>query len=165
MPVNSANTLYAGIGEFVCSNNADAQLVASNLGSCLGIIAYDQSQKIGGMVHCLLPLSKSDEARAKEKPGMYVDTGFVLLLTELTNKGCKKSDLKIFVAGGSQINDEQGVFEIGKRNYTVLRKIIWKNNMLIAAEDIGGSIPRTLTLSINSGAVTVKSPEGIKQLT
>ena len=40
------------------------------------------------------------------------------------------SNLRLCVAGGSQINDAQGVFNIGKKNYTVFRKIIWKNNLM-----------------------------------
>lgn len=48
-------------------------------------------------------------------------------------------------------------FDIGKRNYLAIRKILWKNGMFIDAEDVGGCSPRTLYMSIADGVVIVKS--------
>jgi chemotaxis protein CheD len=67
--------------------------------------------------------------------------------------------------GGSQILDDSGYFNIGKRNYTVLRKIFWTNNVLIQAEDIGGNVNRTVSIEISSGKVWVKtSGDGVKEI-
>ena len=53
---------------------------------------------------------------------------------------------------------------IGKRNYVTLRKIFWKNGILIDAEDVGGSISRTLRLEVSNGRVTVKNRNGEVEL-
>ena len=145
-----------GIAEVNISGNVDDLIIAPNLGSCLGIAAYDPLLKRGGVVHCLLPLSMADKEKAKEKPCMYVDTGVAFLLETLLQMGSKKRDLVISVAGGANINDEHGVFEIGKRNYIALRKMLWKNDLLIAAEHVGDAVSRTLSLDINSGDVFLK---------
>lgn len=147
---------YVGIAEMIISDRAGDQLIAPNLGSCLGIVAYDAVRKHGGMIHCLLPMSGSDPEKAKSHPCMYVDSGVTLMFNSLVQRGSKLSDLRISVAGGSQINDAQGVFNIGKKNYTIFRKILWKNSLLIAAEDVGGSVPRTVTLEIASGEVWLR---------
>ena len=147
---------YIGIAEMEISDNPATTLVAANLGSCLGIAAYDRKKKLGGMIHCLLPLSKSDPEKAVSKPTMYVDTGVTQLLTMLTAKGCSLKDLEINVAGGAQINDANNFFEIGKKNYTVLRKLLWKNNLLIKAENVGGTSSRTILLKIETGEVWLK---------
>ena len=60
------------------------------------------------------------------------------------------------VAGGSQLLDDQGTFNIGKRNYLALRKIFWKNGIMIDGEHVGGSISRTVRVEMATGAVTVK---------
>ncbi len=145
-----------GIAQMKISNSPTEILVAPNLGSCLGIIIYDPKQKIGGMVHCLLPMSQSNPEKAKAEPYAFVDTGVVQLLNELIKKGSNKNDLLICVAGGSNINDSNNVFEIGKKNYTVFRKILWKNNLLIKAEHVGDSISRTFTLDVGTGDVWLK---------
>jgi len=50
-----------------------------------------------------------------------------------------------------------GHFKIGSRNRTVLRKIFWKNNVLLSADDTGGNNSRTLHLSLADGTVTVRN--------
>ena len=47
--------------------------------------------------------------------------------------------------------DENGVFNIGKRNYLAVRKILWKAGVLVSAEDIGGNLSRTVRLEVSSG--------------
>ncbi len=60
------------------------------------------------------------------------------------------------MVGGAQILDQKGLFNIGKRNYTLLRKMFWKNNVMIDSEDVGGSLNRTLKLEIKSGQAWLK---------
>jgi chemotaxis protein CheD len=87
---------------------------------------------------------------------MFADTGIPLLFKEAYRYGATKSRMIVKVAGGSQILDDSGFFNIGKRNYMALRKILWKNNILIKAEDIGGQVSRTVRLDLASGKVWVK---------
>jgi chemotaxis protein CheD len=156
--------VHVGIAELVISQDPDESLVAANLGSCIGVAAYDRERRVGGMVHCLLPLSKADPEKAAERPAMYVDTGVSLLLESLLARGVDRKSLVIVVAGGANINDEQNVFEIGKRNYTVVRKLLWKNNLLVRAEDVGESHGRTLTLRIADGGVQVRSNGSVREV-
>lgn len=146
-----------GIAEMKLSDSPTVLLTAPNLGSCLGVAVYDMRKHCGGLVHCLVPLSAKDPQKAAEKPCMYVDTGVSELLSALLKTGSRKEDLKIRVAGGAQINDTNGFFEIGKKNYTVLRKILWKNNLLISSEHVGGDTSRTISLDIETGQVFVKT--------
>lgn len=146
-----------GIAQMMISDNPEDVLVAANLGSCLGIAVYDRVNKWGGILHCLLPLSKSDPDKAAKNPCMYVDTGFSQLMEILLRRGTQKKDLLIVVVGGANINDENNVFEIGKKNLTVLKKLLWKNNLLLHAENCGESHSRTLALHIDTGKTYLKA--------
>ena len=152
----SSPATYVGIGEKVVSKDPEVILNALHLGSCLGIAMYDRKAKVGGLIHCLLPLAKTDPAKAKVKPYTFVDSGVNLLLQELKAHGAQRDSLKIIVAGGAQIKDVNGVFAIGKKNYTALRKTLWKHSLLITAEHIGGNFSRTLRLKIENGETSVK---------
>ena len=55
-----AAVTLVGIGEMAISSTAGEILSAPNLGSCVGVAVYDPIHAIGGMIHCLLPLSKSN---------------------------------------------------------------------------------------------------------
>ena len=147
---------HVGIGKMALTSDPETLLVAPNLGSCVGVAVYDKKRKLGGMIHCLLPLSKSDPAKAAENPCMYVDTGLAAFFTAMLSGRARKEDLVIYAVGGARIHDDNHVFEIGKKNVTVLRKFLWKNNLLLSAEDFGKDVPRTLSLDVATGKVCLK---------
>ena len=60
--------------------------------------------------------------------------------------------------------DPEAVFDIGKRNYLALRKILWKIGILLAGEAVGGSLSRTVRLEIGSGRLWLQENGGPKQL-
>ena len=149
--------ILIGIGEMKISTDPSVVLAAPNLGSCLGISIFDPVKKVGGMIHCLLPLSKSDPEKARSKPYLYVDTGVTSMLEQLFEAGANRKSLEICFAGGAEINEAANSFRIGKKNITVCRKFLWKNNLLIKSQDVGGGSSRTISLAIGTGEVMLKT--------
>ncbi|MEK7397391.1 MAG: chemotaxis protein CheD [Candidatus Poribacteria bacterium] len=145
-----------GISEMRILNQSEDVLVTYSLGSCIGVTIYDPASRVGGMIHCMLPNSKIDLQKARSFPCMFVDTGVPLLFSEAYRLGAQKDRIIVKVAGCSQILDDK-MFNIGERNYMILRKLLWKNSVLINAENVGGNDSRTLYLDVTSGLVTVKS--------
>lgn len=148
--------VVVGVGDMKVSDNPEDILVTYSLSSCIGLAIYDPIVKVGGILHYMLPESSLDGRKAEKNPYMFGDTGIPLLFKEAYRLGAKKGRLKIVVVGGSQILDQKGLFNIGKRNYTLLRKMFWKNNVMIDSEDVGGSLNRTLKLEIKSGQAWLK---------
>lgn len=146
-----------GVSELRVSNDISESIITYALGSCLGIAVYDPVEKVGGLLHVMLPLSKSDPEKAEKKPAMYVDTGVSLLLDRLYALGAEKKNLVISVAGGASMkqSEQEDYFKIGKRNFVTLRKLLWKNGYMISSQDVGGSISRTMALRMEDGLVTI----------
>ncbi|HEX2958845.1 MAG TPA: chemotaxis protein CheD [Chitinispirillaceae bacterium] len=140
-----------GISDMKFSNHPGDILVTHALGSCIGIAIYDPVHIVGGMLHYMLPMSSIDKEKAEKSPLMFGDTGIPLLFQGIYKFGSQKSDLRIVMAGGATIFQKTEFFDIGNRNITIARKIFWKNNVLISAENTGGNSPRTLYLEIGSG--------------
>ncbi len=153
----SVKTVTVDISDMKLSRSEDDILVTYSLGSCVGLTIFDKQAGVGGMIHCMLPLSKIDPEKAAVKPYMFVDTGVTILLTELFKLGAQRQNLVAKVAGAASPLGKEETFRIGQRNYTILRKLLWKNNVLIEAEDTGGSKARTMYLYMHDGLVTVKS--------
>jgi chemotaxis protein CheD len=151
-----ATKTTVGISEVVVSSNPDEMLITYSLGSCLGVTAHDPVSLVGGLIHCMLPLSNVDGTKARDKPAMFVDSGIPLLFEALYDLGAQKGRIILKAAGCAQIMDPGGHFKIGERNLTVLRKLLWKNNILITSQSIGGNVARTLSLDIGSGKTYVK---------
>lgn len=156
MTLGSSNHLVVGIADMKFSNHPDDVLVTYSLGSCVGLVLYDPEACVGGMVHCMLPLSRTDPVQAKSNPAKFTDTGVSTLLQTIYDMGGRKDRLIAKVAGGGAARNEN-MFRIGERNYTVLRKILWKNDILLAGEDVGGNKPRTMYLHMTDGRTIIKS--------
>lgn len=151
------NRVVIGISDMQISHRPEDLLVTYSLGSCIGVTIYDPVARIAGMIHCMLPLSKIDPQKAKNTPCMFVDTGVPFFINEAYRLGAEKKRIIVKIAGCSSLLDSKGLFKIGERNHTVLRKILWKNNMLIEKQDIGGNISRTVSIEVATGRVVIKS--------
>ncbi|MGD9546788.1 MAG: chemotaxis protein CheD [Candidatus Krumholzibacteriia bacterium] len=155
--VRPRHTLMVDISDMKLSRDPDDVLVTYSLGSCVGLTLYDPVAVVGGMIHCMLPMSKIDPDKARLRPYMFVDTGVAAMLGELYAMGAQRQNLIAKVAGAGSPLGREETFRIGQRNYTILRKFLWKNNILIDKEDVGGSKARTLYLYMADGRTTVKS--------
>lgn len=154
-----------GVGDLALSDRKGTELVTYSLGSCLGVIIHDPVASVGGLLHFMLPESVLNPERARKQPGLFADTGLPLLFRGAYSLGAKKGRLRVVVGGGSQVIDESGRFNVGARNYAALRKISWRNNVLIDAEDVGGRVNRTTGLVVGSGQVWVRvNSEEVKKL-
>jgi chemotaxis protein CheD len=151
-------TFVVGVADMVVSNDSSAEIVTYSLGSCLGIMIYDPVKKIGGLLHLMLPDSTIDAAKAASAPYMFVDTGVPRLFHAAYSLGADRSRLQIKVAGGAQLLDAQGIFNIGSRNFDALTKLLAQNGLQAHVADVGGLSSRTVRLDLTTGQVSVKPP-------
>jgi chemotaxis protein CheD len=151
------------VGVADCRTAADSQLllVTYALGSCVAVIVYDPVSKVGGLLHFMLPDSALDPARSRENPYKFADAGIPLLLNQVYAHGASQKRLLAWAVGGSQILDDHGVFQIGKRNCLAARRALWKHGVMVSGEAVGGMDFRTVKLEIASGRLLVE--EGGRQ--
>lgn len=152
------------IADSTVSADPNDTIITYSLGSCIGMTLWDPEVRVGGMIHYMLPESSLSPEKAKLRPAMFADTGVPALFRAAFKCGAVKKRLVIKVAGGAQLLDDNGTFNIGKRNFVMLRKLFWKNNVLINSEDVGGSISRTIRLNVGTGKVTLKTRDGEVEL-
>ncbi len=152
--------IVLGIGDYGATSNPNEVIKTFGLGSCVAVICTDVNVKIAGMIHIALPDSTISTGRANEKPGYFADTGLPALFESLRKVGWREGSgkLAIKLAGGATIMDPNGTFNIGKRNILAIKKILWSVGLGPMAEDIGGNISRTVTVSADTGAVLITSP-------
>lgn len=148
-----------GIAEMIVSRSVDDLLITYALGSCLGFVIYDAEAGVGGLIHLMLPTSTLDKERSRQNPERFVDTGVPVLFKACYRLGAKKERLVARVAGGASMIGDGGrdSFQTGKRNVVTLKKLLWKNGVLLKAEDVGGSVSRTVSLDVATGEMIVKT--------
>jgi len=148
--------LVVDIADLRVSRDPGVDLVTHSLGSCIAVAIWDPEARVGGMLHYMLPESSLSPDKAKVNPAMFADTGIPMLFRSTYGLGAEKKRLVVKVAGGSSLLDDNGTFNIGKRNYAMLRKMFWNNGVLIDAEHVGGQLSRTLRLNVETGRTTIR---------
>jgi chemotaxis protein CheD len=149
-----------GVADMKVSNKPGESIITYSLGSCIGLVIYDPVVKVGGILHYMLPESSIDKKKAAARPYMFADSGIPRLFKTAYNLGAVKQRMTVYVAGGAEILDQSGFFNIGKRNYMALKKMFLKNNMMINKQDVGGNTNRTVRLEIGTGDIYVKTSGG-----
>jgi chemotaxis protein CheD len=150
--------LTVGIGDCKVSSTADVVLTTYALGSCIAIAIYDSFAGVGGLLHFMLPESSLNPERASQNPFMFADTGIPYLFHSAYQLGAEKRRLIVRAVGGAQVMDENGVFNIGKRNQLAMRKILWKAGVMLQGEETGGTSSRTVRLEVATGRCWVRGP-------
>lgn len=146
-----------GIGEYKVSNVAADEIKTYALGSCVGIAVYDKTSKVGGLLHVALPDSTINEEKARIRPGYFVDTGMELMFSDFRKKGGNLKRSVVKIAGGASIMDDNGTFDIGRRNVIAIKRFLWKMGMGVLKEDVGGKESRTMSLFIEDGGINLSN--------
>lgn len=144
-----------GVADMKLATTKGDTIVTHALGSCIGLAIYDPVAHVGGILHYMLPESSVNPQKAAKNPWMFADTGIPQFFKRAYELGAVKSRLIIKVAGGAQLLDPKEFFAIGKRNHMVLRKLLWKNGLMIRGESVGGTVSRTMYIEIGGGRVWI----------
>jgi chemotaxis protein CheD len=147
--------IVVDIADLQVTSDPTVTLVTHSLGSSLGVTVWDPAAHVGGLLHYTLPDSSVAPDKAAINPAMFADTGLPALFRAACELGAQSDRIVTRVAGGSSLLDDNGSFNIGKRNYAALRQILQQNGVLIKAGNVGGCCSRTLRLEIGTGRVTV----------
>lgn len=148
--------IVVGVGDLAVSNNQAIVLTTYSLGSCLGVTIYDPVVRVGGLLHFMLPDSSINTAKAAQQPGMFADSGIPALFRAAYEMRAEKHRVQICVAGGAQVMDSSGYFNIGARNYDSLTALLRRHCLNIVAGQVGGMVSRTMTLNVRTGQVRLK---------
>jgi chemotaxis protein CheD len=146
--------VVVGIGELAVGTGG--VIVTHALGSCIAVCLFDPVTRVGGLLHFLLPDSRINPARARVQPAAFADMGIPLLFQRAYALGLTKAGCIVKLVGGSDVTGSGGAaLAVGKRNALAARNILWRNGVLVKGEALGGTLARTVTLSLQDGRVEI----------
>lgn len=132
-----------------------AHLITIGLGSCVGVTLYDKFNKVGGMIHIMLP-----ENRKNLKPAKYANTGIPLLVNELEKIGASKRFLTAKIAGGAKmfnVSAGNSTLNVGERNVQKVKEVLSELEIDLLGEDTGADYGRTMKFFTEDGKVIITS--------
>ncbi len=133
-------------------------IITLGLGSCVGLVLYDPTTKICGMVHVMLPDSKS--IGVGNNLAKFADTGVEELLKMVVKKGAKKEKLVAKMAGGAQmfsVNKDSPMLRVGERNVAAVKEELKKLGIRLIAEDTGENFGRTVIFYPETGEYLIRA--------
>jgi chemotaxis protein CheD len=142
------------MGEIAVSSEADAELMALGLGSCIGLAVVDRLAGVAGLAHIVLPESRGDT----QITGKFADLAVPDLLSRLRAKGAVAPRMEVAIAGGARMFALEAGMDVGARNEEAVRAQLRRAGIRVRAAHTGGEQGRTLRLNVGSGRVTVRMP-------
>lgn len=133
-------------------------LITIGLGSCVAIILYDPTARVGGMAHVLLPspaLSRKDGNVAK-----FPQTAVPRLVELMGEQGGNARRMTGRLVGGASMFaglGAPGTIQMGERNVVASRQALHQQGIAIIGEATGGDFGRTVRLWVADGRVEVSS--------
>lgn len=162
--MNEKNRILVRIAEMAVVTSNSGTLVTHALGSCIAVTVFDPVARVSGLLHFMLPSPTAGTSGNRIEVGMqgYGASAVPALFRAAYAMGADKDRMVVCAVGGAErIGGDNGL-RIGARNWAMLRKLLWKNGIILAATDVGGESPRNLSLDLATGAVEVTS-SGITQ--
>jgi chemotaxis protein CheD len=128
------------------------------VGSCVVILLYDETSRIGGLAHVLLP--DASYSSAPDRRGRYATTAIPDLLHELESAGAGRGRITARLVGGACMFQElvpANERNIGERNVSAARATLARHGVPIVGEAVGGGLGRSIEFDLSDGRVRVSS--------
>jgi chemotaxis protein CheD len=144
-------------GQYYVTNANES--IATVLGSCVAACLRDTDSGLGGMNHFMLPEDRSggtsDWTPADGSKSMRFGAfAMESLLNELFKQGAQRDRLELKLFGGGRVI--QSAIDVGARNISFVRRYAATEGLYVAAEDLGGIVPRHVVYFPHSGRVLLK---------
>ena len=142
--------IFVNTGEVaVCQR--EGVLIASAIGSCVVVTAYEPYLRVGGMAHVMLPGgSRAPNLVNKTK---YAEDAMKELMRKMADYKASLDSLKLCLIGGGNLLGN-GHDDIGTEISQSLREILSKIGINPVAMELGGVQRRGCSLCVASGRVT-----------
>ena len=140
-----AGEYHVGFGE---------RLIETVLGSCVAVCLWDQTHRIGGMNHFMLPGENASLENVSGRYGLY---SMELLINDMMHRGSRRSLLTAKIFGAASVMS--GVAHdrsVSAANESFIRQLLINEGIPISCADLGGDCGRRIAYFLDTGKVKVR---------
>ncbi|MDF1535402.1 MAG: chemotaxis protein CheD [bacterium] len=152
--------VVVGISEFRLAWRP-VKLVTYGLGSCVAVVLFARDEGIGSMAHIMLPMAYGNNDT--DTPGKFADTAVAGMVRMMEQQGISPPGIVAKITGGADMF--AGQFKgkgrrIGARNILAARKALDNFGIRLVAQDVGGTVGRSVEFMTDTGVLTVRTLRG-----
>ncbi|MGI9488791.1 MAG: chemoreceptor glutamine deamidase CheD [Geminicoccaceae bacterium] len=143
-------------GRHYVSTSSD-EMIVTLLGSCIAACVRDPIAAVGGLNHFLLPESDNGQwGKTADAAMRYGNHAMETLINDIIKLGGLRSRLEVKVFGGSQIIKGASATSVGQKNVEFIKRYLSNEGLPIAAEHLGGTLPRRIHYFPITGRVQMR---------
>jgi len=132
-------------------------VISGVLGSCVSVCLFDRELKIGGMNNFRFPFIKEKNMAT----AVYGNVATLALIRMMLNEGSEIKNLEAQILGGAY-NSELSPQNIGKENILTAKKILTREGVRIASEDVGGEKGRKVIFNTSNNEIAVMKVDKLR---
>lgn len=150
--MNNTQCMFTvGVGDLKITQAPNA--LKTLLGSCIGIILHDPINKIGGLLHIMLPKKNGTDVKITK----YANTGLPYFIHHMvTHAGASRGALYAKIFGGAKMFETNGLLNIGESNEREVRRILNEEGIRIVSSKTGGTKGYNIVFDIDTGEVVCR---------
>ncbi|HRD68097.1 MAG TPA: chemoreceptor glutamine deamidase CheD [Candidatus Competibacter sp.] len=168
-PIQDVEVVRILAGEYYVTHCQE--MITTVLGSCVSVCVRDKIANIGGMNHFMLPEENRSNGgnggngghRGLSADAAYGSYAMERLINCILKYGGRRENLEVKVFGGGRIIG--GITDVGLQNIAFVRSYLRTEGLSVAAEDVGGDLPRRMAYLPATGKVLVKKLRNIRNET
>ncbi len=148
---NVQSEITVGVGDLKITYSPN--VLKTLLGSCIGIVLHDPVNRVGGLLHVMLPKKNGKDLKITK----YADPGLPYFISQMvTNAGALRSSLYAKIFGGAKMFETNGMLNIGESNEVEVRRILKNEGIKIMASRTGGTKGYNISFNTYTGDVTCR---------
>lgn len=143
--------ITVGVGDLKITQAPN--ILKTLLGSCIGIVLHDPVNRVGGLLHVMLPRQIGSDTKITK----YADPGLSYFISQmLTFAGASKGTMYAKIFGGAKMFETNGLLNIGESNEIEVRRILKKEGIKIVTSKTGGTKGYNILFDTATGDVTCR---------
>lgn len=148
--------IYLGPGELVVAR--EPAILATILGSCIGVSFWCSRLRVGALCHSVLPVCPRTGAGEIDSAvgNRYVDFCIRSLASQFDRLGARRIEVQVKIFGGSEVNfSSHGGARptVGRLNTEAAIRVLADERYVVAASSVGSRFGRRIRFNTGSGEV------------
>lgn len=136
-------------------------LNSTAIGSCIAIVVYDATKKIGALAHVMLP-GRAPKSKPLREKTRYTADAVDVIATRMEQLGSKSKDIEVVLIGGANVLGKEDD-TICEQNIRSVMSVLQQKSLRIRAQYLGGNKRRSVWLDVGAGVVSYTQGNSVKK--
>lgn len=136
----------------------EPHLVTTVLGSCVSVCLWDQTARVGGINHYLLPLWNGEGLPTPK----YGNIAIAKLIEKVQALGAGSKLIAKVFGGASMWEKTDGLLAVGQRNIELAIEMLDQQRIPVISRDLGGPVGRKIIFNTGDGTVLLKRQRALR---